>query len=622
MKTQKKAYQAFLSTCMNLVLLIAIVWLSSSCSTKEEQPPYLNVELQTLQFSHTQETRVLKVESSSELNISLAEDTDTWCYYSFNPKDPTELEISVNANPVAIPRETVLTISMGELTSQILVKQNGSTGGDVEGKLIFPQVASDVPLSALTDEKGNIIPDFSNIGYRGSEVELPEVKIVKTLEAPSGDATYLIQNAIDEVAQMPLVDGFRGAILLKAGLYKVYGSLYLKTSGVVLRGEGDGYQDNEKNVTHIQAARYDDADFIVICGQKDKVVDPYSSFNITDEYVPVGLFWVTVSDPERFQVGDDVIVFRPGTQKWISDIRMDQIPGEAPWNPSGYNMSSERRITHIKGNVIYFDNPIMQAIEAQYGGGAVRKSYFTGRVKNCGIENIRLSTYYKEDTDLLHCWKAIDINYAEHCWVRGVSAQYFVKSLAVLESGARFVTIKDCHCLDAKYQQLGSRAYSYHIDGAQQCLVIDCTSNRARHGVITGRQGVGPSAFVRCTITGNDAESGPHERCNVGTLYDNVSTIGGLSFRDRKGSGSGHGLTGISQVAWNCNAKDMCIENPFAAGRNFTIGSRSSSFWYQGDRTKGVWVRNNSPVLPVSLFDAQLALRKQMGRLYHQKGIQ
>lgn len=616
MKNQKNVLNALLLRCVMILLSFSATLLSAACS-EEEQTPFLNVEFQTLLFDGTEETRALKVESSGEWNISLSEEADAWCRCALNPDDATQLEVTVKANPVAEPREAVFTIMMGDLSSKVTVKQKAAVEEEIGGKLIFPQVASDIPLSALTDANGDIIPDFSNIGYRGSEVELPEVPVVKTLEAPEGDATNLIQNAIDEVSQMPLVDGFRGTILLKAGHYKVYGSLYLKKDGVVLRGEGDGYEEGEK-MTHLQAARYNTADFIVICGTKDKVEDTSASMNIIDEYVPVGRFWVTVSDPERFRVGEDVIVFRPGTQKWISDIRMDQIPGEAPWSPGGYNMISERRITNIEGNVIYFDNPIMQALEPQYGGGAVRKSYYTGRVKNCGIENMRLSTYYKEDTDAMHCWKAIDINWAEHCWVKDVSAQYFVKSLAVLESGARYVTVKGCHCLDAKYQQSGSRAYSYHMDGAQLCLVIDCTSNRARHGVITGRQGVGPSAFVRCTITGNDAESGPHERCNVGTLYDNVSTVGTLAFRDRKGSGTGHGITGINQVAWNCVGKQgVCVENPYAAGRNFTIGSKSGNIWHQGDRPKGVWVRNNSPVFPVSLFDAQLALRKQMGRLYH-----
>jgi hypothetical protein len=50
----------------------------------------------------------------------------------------------------------------------------------------------------------------------------------------------MIQNAIDEVSAMkPSGNGFRGAILLTKGLYKVSGTIKISVSGIVLRGQGD-----------------------------------------------------------------------------------------------------------------------------------------------------------------------------------------------------------------------------------------------------------------------------------------------------------------------------------------------------------------------------------------------
>lgn len=51
----------------------------------------------------------------------------------------------------------------------------------------------------------------------GSEQEIPDIKVVETIEAPaSGDATRLIQEAIDRVAARSVgPDGFKGAVLLK-----------------------------------------------------------------------------------------------------------------------------------------------------------------------------------------------------------------------------------------------------------------------------------------------------------------------------------------------------------------------------------------------------------------------
>ncbi len=54
------------------------------------------------------------------------------------------------------------------------------------------------------DNKGNRIPDFSGVGYKNSEVDIPEVPVVKTVTAVIGDNFSNIQNAINEVAAMPL----------------------------------------------------------------------------------------------------------------------------------------------------------------------------------------------------------------------------------------------------------------------------------------------------------------------------------------------------------------------------------------------------------------------------------
>lgn len=74
---------------------------------------------------------------------------------------------------------------------------------------------------------GDSMPDFSRVGYRWGDVEIPSVKVVKTLTPPrdGADATGLIQEAIDQMDEP-------GAILLKAGTYNVSGSIHINRSGV------------------------------------------------------------------------------------------------------------------------------------------------------------------------------------------------------------------------------------------------------------------------------------------------------------------------------------------------------------------------------------------------------
>ncbi|MFC2080954.1 DNRLRE domain-containing protein [Bacteroidota bacterium] len=104
-----------------------------------------------------------------------------------------------------------------------------------DGKLVYDKYANQGE-----DTLVNIIPDFSYAGYLGGGVPLPENVPVKITLDPTGSEndSAMIQNAINQVSAMPLDEnGFRGAVLLKAGLYKVDGKLTISASGVVLRGE-------------------------------------------------------------------------------------------------------------------------------------------------------------------------------------------------------------------------------------------------------------------------------------------------------------------------------------------------------------------------------------------------
>ena len=89
----------------------------------------------------------------------------------------------------------------------------------------FIKVNKDGSLKYIPDEKGNIIPDFSRVGYYGGDKDIPDVAVVKTIEpAAEGTSEAIIQSAIDELSKKPLdKNGFRGTILLKKGTYKIPG---------------------------------------------------------------------------------------------------------------------------------------------------------------------------------------------------------------------------------------------------------------------------------------------------------------------------------------------------------------------------------------------------------------
>ena len=103
--------------------------------------------------------------------------------------------------------------------------------------LVYP--GTDGRMVYVADSLGNKIPDFSNAGYKGGGISIPFVAIKETIWPVPGDNSANIQAAIDRVSALaPDAYGFRGAVLLKMGTYPLDKPLYIKASGVVLRGEG------------------------------------------------------------------------------------------------------------------------------------------------------------------------------------------------------------------------------------------------------------------------------------------------------------------------------------------------------------------------------------------------
>jgi hypothetical protein len=96
-----------------------------------------------------------------------------------------------------------------------------------DGKLVY-----------TPDDRGNIIHDTSHAGRGGGRFRPCRSG---TIWPVPGDNTAHVQAAIDRVSALPRDrSGLRGAVLLKAGIYRMATPVTIQASGVVLRGEGMG----------------------------------------------------------------------------------------------------------------------------------------------------------------------------------------------------------------------------------------------------------------------------------------------------------------------------------------------------------------------------------------------
>jgi hypothetical protein len=483
-----------------------------------------------------------------------------------------------------------------------------AAGKELPGTKLI-KINTDGSLVYVPDEKGNIIPDFSRVGFYGGDKEIPWIPVVKTITATGTEADgQLIQNAINELAAKPLdVNGYRGAILLKKGLYKIPNTIMIEASGIVLRGEGD-----KENETKLLFTATKQLPLMLATGAGSMKQAGATRVKITDSYVPVGTHSFDVENASTFKPGDKIIVYRPGTDTWVKDLKMDQIvarQGTKQWQPNEYNLNFERVITKIEGNKVYIDNPVVLAMETKYGGGEIFKYEFSGRIHHVGIENVYMQSEYTSDTAENHGWDAISYEKIENSWVRNVTAKHFGYSCVNLGPTAKNISVLNSNCFDHKSIITGGRRYSFNNDG-QLNLFMNCHATDGRHDFVTGARTNGPNVFVNCTAKRTHADIGPHHRWASGTLYDNIVTDGEINVQDRGQMGSGHGWVGITQVLWNCTVKAAAVQSPYVNGMNYSIGTKGQKKpGHFPDRPQGYWEAQNQTVEPNSLYFAQLKAR-------------
>jgi hypothetical protein len=467
------------------------------------------------------------------------------------------------------------------------------------------KVMSSGRLYPVHNQKGDRVPDFSNVGYKGGLAAIPVAPVRVTLSPVSGDDGLQIQNAINQVAALvPDANGIRGAVLLNAGEYQILDAINITASGVVLRGVGD----NASSGTRLYATGTTQRSLINVTGSSTRTPVAGTTNNLVAPYTPVGARSFLVDSTAGLAVGDSVIVERPSTTQWIHDIYMDLLA--VPWTAGSKNLLFDRVITRIEGNAITIDAPLMNAFESRYGGGTVYK-YTSARIENVGVENIYAKSAYVNSTDEAHGWIFIKMSGVENAWVKNITAQYFGYSAVNVVANTKWVTVDDAQMLDPISQVTGGRRYSFSLDDGGQVLFKNCYARNGRHDFVLGSSVPGPNVFVDSRADTATADSGPHHRWSVGGLFDNIVTKE-INVRNRGNSGTGHGWAGANMVVWNSTAS-FRVENPPTA-QNWLIGSigtlAPNPFSEAvGPTPPGIIDTHGTKVTPRSLYYGQLAAR-------------
>ncbi len=474
-----------------------------------------------------------------------------------------------------------------------------------ERKQRFVDLGPDGRLVYDADQQGNRIIDFSHCGYAGGGVDIPEVAARVVLGPGTGDQTARLQAAIEHVAQLPPdSNGMRGAVLLLAGRYDLSGSLTVKQSGVVLRGQGQG-----PDGTILRAIGTDRRTLVRIAGKADRHIVSNTPYTIADSYVPAGANALRLTTTDGLKAGDTIVIEHPSTKSWIHAVEMDRFPSRdtgswLDWRPGKMDVRWERRIVGIADSRVTLDAPLTMALDSAHAASWLHVYAWPGRIRQVGVENLRCESAFdpRNPLDEQHAWTALGLENVEDAWVRQVTMAHFAGSAVGVWESCQRVTVEDCQSLAPVSELGGHRRHTFYTSG-QQTLFHRCRSEGGRHDFAVGYLAAGPNALVHCEAIGAHHFSGPIESWATGVLYDNVTLDGGgLALTNREVDQQGVGWAAANCVLWQCTAPVITCRRPPTA-QNWAIGC-----WGQfvGD---GHWRSLNEFVKPASLYEAQLVER-------------
>ncbi|MFK7845824.1 MAG: T9SS type A sorting domain-containing protein [Rhodothermales bacterium] len=488
-----------------------------------------------------------------------------------------------------------------------------------QSEIVFEGV--DGKLEYIADEEGNRIPDFSHAGYRGGGVTLPVYPVVMTILPVEGDNTTHIQQAIDDVsARTPDTNGIRGALLLDVGVYRVSEQLRLRTSGVVLRGSGQGTDSTSSTIIK-RTGNLTESVIKIGSGRDENAWQEQSGTrtDITSAFVQVGDRAFKVANPSLYSPGDQIIITQPITEAWLEAIDGGGTDSDPSWETDEFDIAYTRRIKAIQDSLVLIDAPVFNHLDRSLAQSYVYKRDSTGQIEEVGIEHLRVEIETSGPLAEDHARSAIEFVHVANAWAQQVATLHFLYAGVDVRHSIH-VTVKDSEALEPHSIIEGGKRYNFAVFKSQLILFENNLATEGRHNYV-GNGEAWDSGIVFLNNISQDAytSSEPHRHWGQGFLFDNHVEVGSSlrSLRLRLGNrgdfGTGHGWSAVHSVAWNCkmNRTSVSVEKPPTA-QNYAIGCEGNITAEAGSfqQPDGYIEGSNTPGLyPSSLYLKQLADR-------------
>lgn len=462
-----------------------------------------------------------------------------------------------------------------------------------------------------------VLPDFSYAGYHFSEKSIPDLakkrhfNVIDFGAKPDDDQfdDKAIQAAILAAEKNP--EG--GVVFFPKGKFLIAPDndstqqIRISKSNIVLKGSGAGQNGTE---IHQANMRINGRQFIF----KPTDNEAKKITTITKD-APRESFWVDVKDASALKAGQDVVI-RHRSEEYTR-LYFGKLPLKKEWtrlfgDKGGMLIHEIHTIEKIDGNRVRFKNPLHFDLTLVKSASFDLITY--NSIEECGIEDLRFSSNWKSyPEEFIHhknaihdyAYEAVGMEYVKNSWVRNCAFHDLNEGI-MLRAGYQ-VSI-----LNVSFKGKKGHA-SVHARTGYGVLVKNCDFNNAQHhGAGTGYSASG-TVITQCSL-GRDQNFDIHSGQPIATLFDQID--GGV-FYNLGGPEGGHPHHGKHLVLWNFHHKSEKEQHynfwDMSRRRNYTI-AEPLLIGFTSDKkvsfeNAGLNESQNAPVLPGSLFEAQLALR-------------
>lgn len=426
--------------------------------------------------------------------------------------------------------------------------------------------------------------DYSYVGYKMSEVPVPDAPVKVFVPYKGGDQSGRIQRALDYVASLKVdkKSGLRGAVLLDKGVFSLSKALRISSDGVVLRG-----MDSKSTV--LLKKGYDRGAVVYIEGKDDRhIIDTLSSF-------------------DKVKVGDDIIMWRKSSAEWINSLHCSNFGGGKDlgywgWHPGEIDLEFTRKIIAGADGAKVFDSPLPIKIDNDC---VFLRYIWNGRISNSGVENLSMLSEYNKQypMDEDHAWDGVYIANAKDCWIRKVNFSNFSGSAVVVQRSGSQITVEDCRSLSPISEIGGYRRRTFLTFG-EKCLFQRLYSEHGINDFVAGFVAGGPNAFVQCDSHESLGYSGSIGSWASGLLFDDVNIDGNdIKLCNLGLEKYGTGWNSTNSTVYQSTAAGIFADSIPDGSTNYVYGC-----WAQFSGT-GNYDECNNHVKPWSLFASQLQKR-------------